>query len=187
MTARRGWLIAALVACVGLLVGSVAMTAAWARTDDGSFGAQLSVPHMWRSAAVPNAPEPTLPGALVRVSLTSMGGGMMGGRRDMPMFLSVDRARVPAGTVSFLATNTGSVAHELLVLPLAPGQSAGRRAGREDGTGDAANNDAEGSGHGIPPGARSWVTVTLTPGRYELVCNIPGHYAAGMYQELVVS
>ena len=29
-------------------------------------------------------------------------------------------------------------------------------------------------------------TVTLTPGRYELLCNIAGHYGAGMYTELDV-
>jgi uncharacterized cupredoxin-like copper-binding protein len=36
------------------------------------------------------------------------------------------------------------------------------------------------------PGASGWVTVTLPPGRYELVCNLPGHYAAGMYTQLTV-
>jgi len=29
--------------------------------------------------------------------------------------------------------------------------------------------------------------VTLPPGRYELICNLPNHYADGMYQELVVT
>jgi len=27
----------------------------------------------------------------------------------------------------------------------------------------------------------------LAPGRYELICNLPNHYADGMYQELVVT
>lgn len=39
---------------------------------------------------------------------------------------------------------------------------------------------------GIEPGASSWTTVTLAPGRYELVCNLPGHYAAAMYTRLTV-
>lgn len=46
---------------------------------------------------------------------------------------------------------------------------------------------AEGSGQRILPGASGWVTLTLPPGRYELVCNLPGHYAAGMYTQLVVT
>jgi len=32
-----------------------------------------------------------------------------------------------------------------------------------------------------------WVTVNLTPGRYELLCNLPGNYAPGMHAELDVS
>jgi uncharacterized cupredoxin-like copper-binding protein len=31
------------------------------------------------------------------------------------------------------------------------------------------------------------VTITLAPGRYELICNLPGHYAAGDYTELTVT
>ena len=34
--------------------------------------------------------------------------------------------------------------------------------------------------------AVGWVTLQLTPGRYELVCNLKNHYANGMYQELDV-
>jgi uncharacterized cupredoxin-like copper-binding protein len=30
-------------------------------------------------------------------------------------------------------------------------------------------------------------TVTLRPGRYELLCKVPGHYAAGMHAELDVA
>jgi len=37
------------------------------------------------------------------------------------------------------------------------------------------------------PGASGWVTVTLAPGQYELVCNLAGHYTAGMYAQLTVT
>jgi len=37
------------------------------------------------------------------------------------------------------------------------------------------------------PGAASWVTLHLDPGRYELICNLPGHYAMGMFAELDVA
>ncbi len=37
-----------------------------------------------------------------------------------------------------------------------------------------------------PGGAVSWLTVTLRPGRYELACNLPGHYAMGMHTGLEV-
>jgi len=32
-----------------------------------------------------------------------------------------------------------------------------------------------------------WVTIDLTPGRYEIACNIENHYAAGMYTLFVVT
>jgi uncharacterized cupredoxin-like copper-binding protein len=34
---------------------------------------------------------------------------------------------------------------------------------------------------------KGWTTITLPPGRYELICNIAGHYGAGMYTELDVT
>lgn len=40
---------------------------------------------------------------------------------------------------------------------------------------------------GITSGSVGWTTLTLAPGRYELVCNLKNHYANGMYQELVVT
>jgi hypothetical protein len=39
-------------------------------------------------------------------------------------------------------------------------------------------------GDGILPATTGWTTVPLPPGRYELLCNIAGHYGAGMYTEL---
>jgi uncharacterized cupredoxin-like copper-binding protein len=119
----------------------------------------------------------------------SMEGGMGAGA----MRLLSDRATVQAGRVTFVATNTGTVSHELVILPLARGELAGSRPLGDDGTvnesasiGEASSSCAEGSGEGILPGALGWVTVTLRPGRYEIVCNLPGHYAAGMYAQITV-
>jgi uncharacterized cupredoxin-like copper-binding protein len=124
-----------------------------------------------------------------------MGAGMMGRsvmRRGMR--LSVDRASVPHGQVSLVVTNLGSVPHELLVLPLPQGQALGARAVGADGTvdetgslGEASASCAAGTGEGIAPGAASWVTLALPAGHYELLCNVPGHYLAGMFAELTVT
>ncbi|MHB1171993.1 MAG: sulfocyanin-like copper-binding protein [Lacisediminihabitans sp.] len=141
---------------------------------------------------------PNLSGTVVNVALTNMGGPMMGQGNGMmsggAMRLSTDRATVAHGTVSFLATNGGSISHELVILPLPDSQIAGTRPIAGDGRideaaslGEASNTCGEGAGQGIVPGASSWVTVPLAPGRYEVVCNLPGHYAAGMYSQLTVS
>lgn len=195
---RRGWLVAALAATLTILLGSVFAAMAWG----GTWGPSAVTSRMgsgfggsgYRADAGQSAPD--LPGAVVRVSLTDMGGSMMGGRNGMPggfMYLNADTTTVARGTVSFLATNNGNLDHELTVLPLADGQTAGNRTVADDeideagSLGHASKNNGEGPGEGIRTGASGWVTLTLAPGQYELVCNLAGHYAAGMYTELTVT
>jgi uncharacterized cupredoxin-like copper-binding protein len=141
---------------------------------------------------------PNLSGTIVNVNLTNMGGPMMGGGNGPmsggAMRLQADRATVQHGTVSFLVTNGGSITHELVVLPLPESQIVGTRPIGGDAKideagslGEASKTCGEGAGEGIVPGSSGWVSVTLQPGRYELVCNLPGHYAAGMYTQLTVT
>ncbi len=132
------------------------------------------------------------------------GGGMGGGRANgyagpgavMAGMMSVDvsSTSVPSGTVSLRVANDGVRVHELVILPLADGAQPGQRAigsnGRVDegaSLGEASATCASGEGDGIAAGSAGWTTLTLAPGRYELVCNLPGHYAAGMYAELDVT
>ena len=137
---------------------------------------------------------PGLPGTVVNVDLVDMSGRMMmGGWGGGMMRVLTSRAQVPAGTVSFRVINTGSLVHELVVIPLTSGQGVGERAvgadGRVDETGsvgEASKTCGAGAGDGINPGAIGWVTLTLAPGNYELVCNLHGHYGAGMYAFLAV-
>jgi len=84
--------------------------------------------------------------------------------------------------------------HEVVVLPLPKGQSVGQRIVSSDNKidetgslGEASNTCGSGAGAGIAPGALGWTTISLPPGRYEVLCNIAGHYASGMYTELDVS
>jgi uncharacterized cupredoxin-like copper-binding protein len=109
------------------------------------------------------------------------------------MMLRATPTSVAPGTVSFVASNLGWRAHELVILPLTAGAAAGQRVpgpdGRVDETGslgEASNSCADGTGEGIDSGAVSWTTVVLRPGRYELICNLRNHYADGMFDELSV-
>jgi len=118
------------------------------------------------------------------------GYGMMSGA----MSVQVSPTTVTTGTVSLRVANDGSITHELVVLPLASRAQVGQRAVGSDGKvnedaslGEASATCAGGTGDGIAAGSDGWVTLTLAPGRYELVCNIAGHYAAGMHTELDVT
>jgi uncharacterized cupredoxin-like copper-binding protein len=154
----------------------------------------------FRDSRTTSCSLPNLSGAIVNVSLSNAGGPMMGGPmvggggvRGGMMRLTTDAASVPHGVVSFVASTLGSINHELVILPLPTDQIVGTRALGADSKidestsiGEASNTCGAGTGEGIAPASSSWTTVTLTPGRYELVCNLPGHYASGMYAQLTV-
>jgi uncharacterized cupredoxin-like copper-binding protein len=138
----------------------------------------------------------SLPGSLITVMLGDMGmTQMMGGSAPLGarMMLRAVPATVPAGQVSLVAQNMGWRTHELVILPLAAGAVAGERVPGADGKvdetgslGEASTSCGSGAGDGITSGSVGWTTVTLAPGRYEMVCNLPNHYADGMHQEVVV-
>jgi uncharacterized cupredoxin-like copper-binding protein len=161
----RTWLIAG-AATVLLAAGSVAVLAA---TRPGLSGGAA------------NCTVPSLDGQQGQGVLADM-GGMMGGR----MMLGAAPRTVAAGTVRFMSANHGVCAHELLVLPLPDGHSVGSRPVNADDTidetgslGEASRDCGTGHGDGITPGQAGCVPLTVQPGRDELVCNQPGHYAAG--------
>lgn len=139
----------------------------------------------------------SLPGHIVKVTLTDMGmPRMMGGSAPLGahMMLRVSPATIPTGQITVVASNLGWRAHELVILPLPGGAPAGQRVPTGDGKvaetgslGEASNSCGTGAGNGITSGSVSWTTVTLPPGRYELICNLPNHYTDGMYQALVVT
>lgn len=140
---------------------------------------------------------PVLPGSTVRVVVGDMGmSHMASGPAPLGahMMLRATPISVPAGEVSMVVFNMGWRTHELVVLPLADDATAGHRAVGADGTvdesgslGEASSSCAEGSGDGIVATSVGWISLTLPAGHYELLCNLPNHYAGGMYQELVVT
>ena len=172
---KRRWPVIALIAAAAVAAGLAVTAVAGPGPGYAPWGASRTT-----------CTAPSLPGRVVNVTVTDMMGAMMG--------VLATPISVPAGTVSLRVTNTGTLTHELVVLPLAAGQPPGSRPVGPDRTvseagslGEASATCAAGHGDGIAPGAASWVTLTLRPGRYELICNLPGHYARGMYTELDVS
>lgn len=138
-----------------------------------------------------------LPGSRVRVVLADRGmTRMMGGVAPMgsPMRLQAFPSMAAEGEVSLVVTNLGWRTHELVVLPLRTDASIGHRAVGADGKvsetgslGEASRSCGAGAGEGIRARTTGWVTLTLRPGRYELLCDLRNHYADGMYAELDVT
>lgn len=152
------------------------------------WGATTSRSSLQLSSCQPSSTR----GSVVQVTLSDNGAMMMG---DAPIGASIVAAptSVHSGVVTFIATNDGLLNHELVVLPL-PADGAGTRPVGSNGKvdesqslGEASTSCGAGPGDGISPGARSWTTITLTPGRYELLCDVPWHYASGMFTEFTVS
>lgn len=172
------------------LIGSLAAIWYMASGRGAGFG-QGRLPDRFQASCQ----APALPGQVVDVTLSDSGmmqGGMMGNAMMGRGSITVSPSSVGAGEVSFRVLNAGTVVHELVILPL-PSSGAGSRATGADGTvsetgslGEASATCGEGTGEGIAPGAAAWVTLQLPAGRYELICNLPGHYASGMFAELDV-
>jgi len=184
VTSRRLGIVLIAVGLVGM-IGT-----AWA-VDARTGSRSISWPWapLGGSRAGPTCNVPTLPGQAVDVVLSDMGGMMAGGRM---MGVAASPSVVRAGTVLLRVWNAGMMVHELVVMPLPVGGAgtrpvgADRKVNEEGSLGEASSSCGEGSGEGIAPGAASWVSLDLPTGHYELICNLSGHYALGMFAELDV-
>jgi uncharacterized cupredoxin-like copper-binding protein len=112
-----------------------------------------------------------------------MGQGMMGGM----MSIRVDKSTVKTGTVKFEVTNwSRSVLHEMLVVavdnPNAPLPYDYPQARVPEDQVKVLGEVAD-----LEPNVTKIFEVKLTPGSYLLICNLPGHYAAGMAAPLSVT
>ena len=91
------------------------------------------------------------------------------------------QAVAKAGKVTISAPNDGKVIHELVVLKT----KADPAHLPMDGD-DVDESTAVGEIADVEPGATKKVTLKLAPGKYAMVCALPGHYKAGMYGSLTV-
>ncbi len=93
----------------------------------------------------------------------------------------------PVGDVRVVFHNLGPDTHELLMF--AATDRAAALPLRPDGVTvdeDSARMHAVIDEKGTPAGASQTVTVHLAPGHYVILCNMSGHYMAGMRQDVTV-
>ncbi len=114
----------------------------------------------------------------VNVSLSGEGGSKME--------MKLDKPAVPAGKVTFVVKNDAMTEnHEMVVIKLKskdqalPLDAAKHRI-------DEKKLKSMGEVADLKPGSQGNLNVTLKPGSYVLLCNIKGHYEAGMWSNLTV-
>ncbi len=103
------------------------------------------------------------------------------------MGITPDLTTVSGGDITFVMTNNSSwLIHEMVVAPVAD-VNAPLPYVDDDMEVD---EDAAGAIGEVPetdPGQSGSVTLHLDPGTYILFCNIPGHYAMGMWATITVT
>jgi len=106
-----------------------------------------------------------------------MGYGMMG---QGMMAIRADHASVKAGTIAFDVTNwSRSVIHEMVIVSV-DGPDAPLPYDYNKLQVPEEQVKVVGDSGALAPNASKMVEVALAPGSYILLCNVPGHYAAGM-------
>jgi uncharacterized cupredoxin-like copper-binding protein len=151
--------IAGIIAPVALLAGIVVLLI----TTNNSNPASSSAP---KPAVTKTAPAPAATGPIA-VSL-----------REFTITPSAVAA--PAGKVTFTVRNAGTVPHELVVVRTDKPAAGLLRGARADETGNV------GETGDMKPGLSKRLTLNLNAGHYALVCNLPGHYAAGQHIDFTV-
>jgi uncharacterized cupredoxin-like copper-binding protein len=144
-------------------------------------------------------------GSIVKVTLRDQGAAAMnmlgqGEMRGMgtgtdkagskmpmaPMEVRVSSHTVRAGEVTFEVTNSSrQLVHEMVISPVKDTKTPlpydkARNAVDEDAAGHL------GEVSELAPGKKGALRLTLKPGTYILYCNVPGHYALGMWTLLTV-
>ena len=100
--------------------------------------------------------------------------------------ISVSPTRVPAGRVSLSVYNRGPENHELIVVRLGHAPIPLRADGITVNEEKLQPSTIGGLEPG-QPGVTRELRLKLKPGRYELFCNMSGHYLGGMHTELTVT
>jgi uncharacterized cupredoxin-like copper-binding protein len=129
-------------------------------------------------------------------SLDAFGNGMMRGMgmgmgtKDMPMAMlgiTAEPGSVKAGRVTFEVTNSSKdMIHEMVVSPVAdPSKPLPYDKSLAKVDEDAAGHLGEVSE--LSPGQSGSLSLSLKPGTYILYCNVPGHYALGMWTLITVT
>ncbi len=98
--------------------------------------------------------------------------------------LTLGQTSVNAGTVTFKVKNSGTITHELVVIKT--DVAADKIALNPDEAGKMSEEGTQGESGDLAVGEAKDFILDLAPGHYVLMCNLAGHYMAGMHIAFVV-
>ena len=99
-------------------------------------------------------------------------------------FYKPEALTAKAGGVEIDAANIGKTVHELVVAKT--DDAPDKLPTASDGSVDEESLDVPGEIADVAPNSSGTATLDLQPGKYVIFCNLPGHYASGMYGSLTV-
>jgi uncharacterized cupredoxin-like copper-binding protein len=161
--AQRAWSIFALFA---LLIATATLIVVAAKLDSKSSSSSSKAPAAAAPAAAATKPAVAANGK-VGISLS-----------EFKIAPTVSQA--PSGKVTFNVRNAGTVPHEFVVLRTDKSAGSllqGARASESGNVGETGD---------LQPGASKTLALSLKPGHYALICNLPGHYRAGQHTDFTV-
>lgn len=159
---------------MALLIALAALLAVSFKLDDQQGNAGPT------QAATP----PTAAGGAAQTAPASTTGGPLKVVMGDYTFTPPD-ATAAAGKVQIIAPNNGQILHEVVFARTNTDPS--QLPTKSDGSVDEEALNSPGEIADVPPGATKRTTLNLKAGNYVMFCNVPGHYAQGMYGTLTVN
>src|SRR6266540_740387 len=175
-------LLAPVLAACGQSAPTTAPTAAPAAQATAAPAA-TTAPAAQATAAPAATTAPAAQATAAPAATTATSGGTSGpitaGMKEYAFDLSSSSA--PAGKVTFKITNNGKITHEFVVLQT--DLAFDKLPMTADGSVDEDKLTSMGEQGDMDAGQTKDLTVDLKPGRYIIICNLPGHFKQGMHTE----
>jgi uncharacterized cupredoxin-like copper-binding protein len=174
--------IAMLVSVIALAIAVVAIVLGANAVSKANKKSKAAV------ATAPAAPTPAAPAAPVTTAAPAPPATPVVAVTEKDFNIAPSVTQAPGGLIDFTVTDNGPSEHEFLIFQadMAPDQLPLGADGRVDESSDKISKVFD-SGANIPVGQTKTFHAALVPGNYVLVCNLPGHYKAGMHTAITVS
>ena len=181
------------VAVVAVIIASVAMVAALVAVGFAAHAVNVSNKRVSKTTVAAPATSAPTAGTAVGAAVPAGAPAAAAGPTSLAITehdfqITPAVTSIPAGLVDLHVTDNGPTGHELLIFQtdLAPDKLPIGSDGRVDETGAGVQKVFD-SGANIDVGTTKTFHTALAAGNYVMICNLPGHYKAGMHTAFTVT